>query len=533
MITELQKIAPLVSRQFPAFYQEEGENFIQFIKAYYEWMDDQAGKGPLYKVRNLLETNDIDEAAEAYLEHFLTKYMRGIPRSVLSNKRLLQKHILDVYRAKGSIEGLKLLFKLLYNVEAQIYLPQENMLIASGGVWVSNKYFEVEDRDSNYSYNNKTVTGTTSGATAYVTNAAKIYLGTQVAHIFYLNDIKDGPTGQPFQIGEYLVYDGLDISEATLIKGSAISATAVDSTENHALSDILSTANATGEGLKFSVSTIKDPERSKGYITFKIINGGYGYALDSNISIANGTSTTGTGASFKIGRLANTINFTYNTNLIGPMASVLIGATTYGANLNSANSQSVIANALTNNTVVIGTISELTAVTSGDHNYNGDLSIRVYESRVTGYGYKDSSGNIWGNNAVITGTLSTGNGVVDTVRLYNSGFGYNTQGEELEFTNNSNGQCIATLSINIGAVGTEEGNWLDTRGFLNSDMYLTDSYYYQNFSYEVQIEKSLDKYIDILKQVMHPVGNEVFGRPVIIDSTVLNPSIKTETVTAT
>jgi len=494
MITELQKIAPLVSRQFPAFYQEEGENFIQFIKAYYEWMDDQAGKGPLYKVRNLLETNDIDEAAEAYLEHFLTKYMRGIPRSVLSNKRLLQKHILDVYRAKGSIEGLKLLFKLLYNVEAQIYLPQENMLIASGGVWVSNKYFEVEDRDSNYSYNNKTVTGTTSGATAYVTNAAKIYLGTQVAHIFYLNDIKDGPTGQPFQIGEYLVYDGLDISEATLIKGSAISATAVDSTENHALSDILSTANATGEGLKFSVSTIKDPERSKGYITFKIINGGYGYALDSNISIANGTSTTGTGASFKIGRIAN---------------------------------------ALTNNTVVIGTISELTAVTSGDHNYNGDLSIRVYESRVTGYGYKDSSGNIWGNNAVITGTLSTGNGVVDTVRLYNSGFGYNTQGEELEFTNNSNGQCIATLSINIGAVGTEEGNWLDTRGFLNSDMYLTDSYYYQNFSYEVQIEKSLDKYIDILKQVMHPVGNEVFGRPVIIDSTVLNPSIKTETVTAT
>lgn len=34
-----QKISPLISNMFPAFYQEEGQNFITFIEAYYEWLE--------------------------------------------------------------------------------------------------------------------------------------------------------------------------------------------------------------------------------------------------------------------------------------------------------------------------------------------------------------------------------------------------------------------------------------------------------------------------------------------------------------
>lgn len=531
MITELQKIAPLVYRQFPAFYREEGENFIQFIKAYYEWLDDEATKGPIYKARNLQETNDIDEAAEAYLDHFFTKYMRGIPRSILSDKRLLQKHILDVHRSKGSIEGLKLLFKLMYNVEVQVYLPQDNMLIPSSGKWVKNNFFEVEDKAFNSFYNNKIVTGTTSGATAYVTNAAKIYLGNQVVHIFYINDIKNGPTGASFQVGEFLVYDGLNIKDATKIKGSAVSASVNTSTENHARSDILSSNDATGEGIKFSVSTLKNPDLAKGYIEFKIKDGGYGYAANSTISITAGANTKGSGAAFKIGELANTITFTYNTNLVNPLLSTALNAANYGSLLNSGNLNSQLDQCLTDANITVGEIKTLTAKTSGDHNYDGDISVRVYDDRIAGYQIQRSDGTIWGNNALITGTLVTGNGVVDTVRLYNSGKGYNTQGEELVFINDANNQLSANLIINIGAVGAEEGEWIDTTGFLNSDQYLTDSFYYQNFSYEILIEKSLDKYISVLKQVMHPVGNEVFGRPVIIDSTIVKPTIIYDNVT--
>lgn len=33
-------ISPLIKNMFPSFYQEEGENFIQFVEAYYEWLEE-------------------------------------------------------------------------------------------------------------------------------------------------------------------------------------------------------------------------------------------------------------------------------------------------------------------------------------------------------------------------------------------------------------------------------------------------------------------------------------------------------------
>lgn len=32
-------LSPLIKNQFPAFYQDEGENFIQFVEAYFEWLE--------------------------------------------------------------------------------------------------------------------------------------------------------------------------------------------------------------------------------------------------------------------------------------------------------------------------------------------------------------------------------------------------------------------------------------------------------------------------------------------------------------
>lgn len=34
-----EKISPLIKNLFPAFYEDEGENFIQFVEAYYEWLE--------------------------------------------------------------------------------------------------------------------------------------------------------------------------------------------------------------------------------------------------------------------------------------------------------------------------------------------------------------------------------------------------------------------------------------------------------------------------------------------------------------
>jgi hypothetical protein len=519
MQVDLKQIAPLVKRQFPAFYQEEGPNFIQFIKAYYEWMDSQ---GPTFESRRLLETIDIDETADEFVDNFISKYMHGIPRNILSDKRLLEKHILDVYRSKGSIEGLKLLFRLLYNVEASIFIPKVDVLRTSDGKWQRKQYMEVETRDSNASYDRKNIRGSTSGATAFVTNAVKINTGVSVTDVFYVTDVYPGPTGSSFLVDEYLLFEGLNIKDATKIIGSAVGGLAIESSEDFQGGDILSSNSTTGEGLRFEVATLKDATQLQGYIDFKIVDGGYGYAVNSDVTVVYGTASQGTGATFKVGSISNTVNFTYNINIIGDYSSTALNAGNYGTGLKNASLGSVIDNALTNATIPIGTIASLSGVTSGDHKYNGSVVPTVFERRVAGYGFMRSDGTIWGNNAIITGKLAVGNGVINSVRLLSSGFGYNTQGEELLFTNEANTQLTSTMQVQLGAIGLEEGTWVDNSGLLNSDKYITDSNYYQDFSYEIQLEKSLDKYINVLKQVMHPVGNRVFGKPVIIDTNQLD-----------
>ena len=630
MITDLKNIAPLVKNQFPDFYREEGDNFLQFISAYYEWMDEQ---GPIKKSRNLIETSDIDSVSEEYIDFFFSKYMNGIPKDILSNKSLLEKHILDVYRSKGSIEGLKLLFRLLYNIEIQVYIPQDDVLTLSGGNWVRKEYVEVEERELNHTYDNQLVRGTTSGARAYVSSIATINNDYGFAHVFYLTDIMTGPSGSSFIPGEYLMYDGLDIRQATLIRGSVVGAVVVDSDEDHNSGDILFTESTSGSGLQFEVKKLVDPESAIGYINFKIIDGGYGYAIDTQFTVVRKTSSTGIGANFKVGSISNTSIFTYNTNLIDPEAGTIIapantqfnansavtggesaGLTTdanstiivtnantfqygrgvvyralagntaitglannilyyvqhsndtvialstsvggsritltpvqvsgdqanghyfqpntqFSANLNVGTIDSVLGNCLADTTLEIGKIASLSAVTSGDHNYNGSVQPTVFEKRIWGYNIVDEVGNLWGNNAVIRGNLASGNGVIQEVILLSSGYTFNTPNEELLFINQSNNGITVALSMIVDGVAKEEGEWSDSSGFLNADKYITDSDYYQEFSYEIQVEKSLDKYIDVIKKLTHPVGNKMFGKPLIIDTNKFEQKILVEATT--
>lgn len=529
MEAELKKISSLVSRQFPEFYKEDGDNFITFIKAYYEWMDEG---GPIFKSRRLLEYSDIDEVTDEYIDNYLSKFMFGIPRKVLSDKALLEKHILDVYRSKGSVEGLKLLFRLLYDLEILIFVPQEDMLRTSDGTWQTNQYIEIEEADINHLYHKKYITGSTSGAVAFVSSSVQIYTGLQVAHVLYIKDLVPGPAGSSFIKGEYLLIDEIDILQASKVKGSVTGATVFSSSENHTPGDPLKTLSTSGEGLKFDVSTLTDSEKLKGYLRFVLRDGGYGYSINATVIISAGSNTKGSGATFKIKEISNTYNFTYNTNLLNDEMGTLISAASYGSNLKSASVGSVIDNALTDATIQIGTIVSLGSIDSGDHNYDGDVNVQVVDYRIKGYGMKDPKGGIWGDDAIIHGVPTTGNGVIETVELISSGFGFNSN-ETLPFYNEANSGCFAELSLITGAIGKSEGEWSDSSGFLNADKYIQDSDYYQEFSYEIQVEKSLDKYNDVLKQVYHPVGNKVFGRPTILDSKNLNTSLVYDSVTTT
>lgn len=61
------------------------------------------------------------------------------------------------------------------------------------------------------------------------------------------------------------------------------------------------------------------------------------------------------------------------------------------------------------------------------------------------------------------------------------------------------------------AVGKHEG----TKGFLNSDMVLQDSHYYQDFSYMISSSVTLGRWRKIVENILHPAGLQFFGEMLI------------------
>ena len=72
---------------------------------------------------------------------------------------------------------------------------------------------------------------------------------------------------------------------------------------------------------------------------------------------------------------------------------------------------------------------------------------------------------------------------------------------------------LAKATSSVGAVSTEVGNYRGISSLLGEDLNrLQDSYYYQDYSYEVIVGDSLVSYIDELRRAVHPAGFEPFGK---------------------
>jgi hypothetical protein len=698
MLPTPEYISTFIEQQFPAFYREEGPKFIEFVKAYYEWMEDEGKQ--TNKTRNLFSTRDIDLTADAFVEKFKKKYLYGVPKEIAGDKRFLQKHILDLYRSKGSMDGLKLLFRLLYNEEINVNIPSYDMLKPSHGTWVEKKYLEISYTDYNYNFNNKLITGSTSGATAFVESFERTFGSNRIINIFYISNIQG-----TFIIDEKVTYEGLEATNAPKILGSPISITITSSVPDNAEGNFLipSSGNGAGSGLKTSVATVINAGTSNATVTFRVVNGGSGYTVNPTITVSAGSNSTGTGAIFTGVTLKDTTSFVYSTSLLNYAAyypitettiantinsttdfittantnnfanndrilyttsagntaitgltnntsywvvsanslgfklsttraganinitsstgdghnfykdqvvrfnaltdvanttdfisisnnlfangdhvtylveagntaitgltnntiyyvvnantsglklsstyggvninitaglteyghtiaainvtSYPLNSTSYGPSLNNASLSTILDQAITFVTTTIGTIDTLTGINPGI-GYDGYVSVSVVDPLISRYGTPDGNGGILGNNAIVYGNVVIGTGLVDTVRILNSGLGYYIKNEEIQLYNSTqaNTSKISKATINLGGIGSQEGFWAGTNGFLDSNKRIQDSYYYQEYSYDIRSSKSLDKYKKILKDLFHPAGNELFGHSLLqaIDDT--------------
>jgi hypothetical protein len=269
------KISALVESQFPAFYQEEGQKFISFVQAYYEWLEE--ANNATYQSRRLLNYRDIDETLEEFIIHFKEKFLSNIQFTTVSNKKLLVKKSQDLYKSKGSERSVDLFFKLVYGLNAEIYVPGEDIFRLSDGEWIKPEYLEITRQARNISYVGKQVRGADSGAIAFVEKLVRRRIQSKYVDIFYIS----ARLGT-FVTNEILLIDNVYDDAPTHI-GSLTTFDLIDKSSGYVVGDIVEIISEGGLQGKARVSAISNVT---GVVEFEFIDGGFGYTTTSNVLIS-------------------------------------------------------------------------------------------------------------------------------------------------------------------------------------------------------------------------------------------------------
>jgi hypothetical protein len=130
-------------------------------------------------------------------------------------------------------------------------------------------------------------------------------------------------------------------------------------------------------------------------------------------------------------------------------------------------------------------------------------------SQATGYVITDNAGVITNITMLTNGSgydrvpyvsvkSSTGSGVILSATITGAD-SYNTY-------SSVKGRIVRN------GIGVSPGYWSTTQSFLNSDKYIQDSSFYQDFSYQIRTPVILSKYKTIMNDTFHMAGSELFGQ---------------------
>ena len=271
-------ISPFTEQMFPEFYRSEGKNFILFVKAYLEWLESE--DQVLYEGRRIPEYRDIDKTVSDFIVFFKTKYLNNIQFTTASNKELFIKNSLDFYRAKGTIRSVELFFKLVHGIDAEVYYPGDDLFRTSDNTYNPVKYLEVTHSPSNVNYVGTTVTGTVSGATAFVEKLVRKKANNKFVDVMYITNLE----------GNFTTDEAVTSTYATQhypkVIGSLTSISISSAGSGFTVGETVYVEADNGKQGKARVATVSTTTNEA---AFTLEDGGFGYDTNSEVLISENT----------------------------------------------------------------------------------------------------------------------------------------------------------------------------------------------------------------------------------------------------
>ena len=259
---------------------------------------------PVQNIQQLLEYADVDNTVYSFLDKFRDSFMEAIPNTVADglSKRKLIKNIKDMYSAKGTEKGHKLFFRILFDEEASIIYPRDNLLRPSDGRWSTDKVIRIVETGTS-DFNNaigEKITGGTSGATALIATVIKFREGaTQIAE---LNLDANSVTGT-FVAGEVgtTIDTNLDLEISGEIKSIVVEGTVTQGGAYYNTADPVRVTGGSGN----NAATARVESAGAGSIDEIVIeSGGTGYTAGEELRF-NVDNTEGKDVRAKIAVVGN------------------------------------------------------------------------------------------------------------------------------------------------------------------------------------------------------------------------------------
>lgn len=127
------KISTLLQSQIPEYIRVEYPKFIEFLRLYYVYLEQQGMAIDI--LINQQSYDDIDRTLASFVPYFKQQYAELFPDVALIDKRLLVKHIKDFYLAKGSEQAFSMFFQMVYGIKIAMNYPSDRIVRASDGEW--------------------------------------------------------------------------------------------------------------------------------------------------------------------------------------------------------------------------------------------------------------------------------------------------------------------------------------------------------------------------------------------------------------
>lgn len=272
----IEKIASYqIEKQFPSFFREDGKELVELIKYYYMFLEEDS-KQSVYNNRRIFEYRDVDSTLESMVLFFKNKYMKDLPLDDL-NTRFIVKRILDLYRRKGSNEGIELFFRMFFDSEVEIFYPSRDMFKPSESNWKTGSFLQLYPVVSTQIFAdiiNKKIVGSETGATAFVDNIFFTNLNQSIIPLVFLSAVRG-------QFSRYEMINSINPNiEYGRIYGSMRSVNIPPIGKlrgDNLVGDIVSITSAGGYGGKGRVTKVS--ENLSGEIEYTINDGGYGYTI--------------------------------------------------------------------------------------------------------------------------------------------------------------------------------------------------------------------------------------------------------------